>query len=46
MSDRSATAPAVPQHDTERTFDRLVAEGRQRLGRSWSGLLATGSSGV
>lgn len=45
MSDRSATTPAVPQQDTEETFDRLVNEGRQRLGRSWSGLLATGFLG-
>jgi formate-nitrite transporter family protein len=45
MSDRSATTPAVPQQDTEQTFDRLVDEGRQRLGRSWSGLLATGFLG-
>ncbi|HEY6425323.1 MAG TPA: formate/nitrite transporter family protein [Pseudonocardiaceae bacterium] len=45
MSDRSATTPAVPQQETEQTFDRLVSEGRQRLGRSWSGLLATGFLG-
>ena len=45
MSDPSATSPAVPQQDTERTFDRLVDEGTQRLGRSWSGLLATGFLG-
>ena len=45
MSDRSATSPAVAQEDTERTFDRLVDEGTQRLGRSWSGLLATGFLG-
>src|SRR5918997_5284449 len=45
MSDRSATTPAVPQRDTERTFDRLVVEGQQRLGRSWSGLLSTGFLG-
>jgi formate/nitrite transporter FocA (FNT family) len=45
MTDRSATSPAVPQEDTERTFDRLVDEGTQRLGRSWSGLLATGFLG-
>ena len=45
MSDRSATTPAVPQQDTEQTFDRLVDEGIQRLGRSWSGLLATGFLG-
>lgn len=45
MSDRSATTPTVPQQETEQTFDRLVTEGRQRLGRSWSGLLATGFLG-
>ena len=45
MTDHSATSPAVPQQDTERTFDRLVDEGTQRLGRSWSGRLATGFLG-
>jgi formate/nitrite transporter FocA (FNT family) len=45
MSDPSTTSPAVPQQDSERTFDRLVDEGQQRLGRSWSGLLATGFLG-
>lgn len=45
MSDRSATIPGVPQQDTEQTFDRLVDEGRQRLERSWYGLLATGLLG-
>jgi len=45
MNDRSATSPAVAQQDSERTFDRLVDEGTQRLGRSWSGLLATGFLG-
>jgi formate-nitrite transporter family protein len=35
----------VPQQDAERTFDRLVMEGQQHLGRSWSGLLATGFLG-
>jgi formate-nitrite transporter family protein len=45
MSDRSATTPAVPQPGSEETFDRLVEEGRQRLGRSWSGLFATGFLG-
>ncbi|HJT02064.1 MAG TPA: formate/nitrite transporter family protein [Pseudonocardiaceae bacterium] len=45
MTDRSATSPAVAQEDSERTFDRLVEEGTQRLGRSWSGLLATGFLG-
>jgi formate/nitrite transporter FocA (FNT family) len=41
----TSTTPAVPQQDTERTFDRLVAEGEQRLGRSWLGLAATGVMG-
>jgi formate-nitrite transporter family protein len=45
MSDSSTTSPAVPQQDSERTFDRLIDEGQQRLGRSWSGLLATGFLG-
>jgi formate-nitrite transporter family protein len=45
MSNRSTTSPAVAQQDSERTFDRLVDEGTQRLGRSWSGLLATGFLG-
>lgn len=45
MGDRSATTPTVSQQETEQTFDRLVTEGRQRLGRSWSGLLATGFLG-
>ncbi|MFN2495897.1 MAG: formate/nitrite transporter family protein [Pseudonocardiaceae bacterium] len=45
MSERSTTAPAVPQQDTEQTFDRLLDEGRQRLGRSWAGLCATGFLG-
>jgi formate/nitrite transporter FocA (FNT family) len=45
MADGVTTSPAVPQQDTERTFDRLVSEGRQRLGRSWPGLCATGFLG-
>jgi formate-nitrite transporter family protein len=45
MRERSATAPAVPQQDTEETFERLLNEGRQRLGRSWAGLFATGFLG-
>lgn len=35
------TSPAVAQQDSEATFDRLVEEGHQRLGRSWTGLTAT-----
>ncbi len=42
---QSATSPAVPQEDSEDTFDRLVSEGEQRLGRSWSGLISTGLLG-
>src|SRR3954468_24662885 len=34
-------SPAVAQQDTEDIFDRLVEEGQQRLGRSWTGLTAT-----
>jgi len=45
MTHSSATEPAVAQQDSERTFDRLVSEGQQRLGRSWSGLLSTGLLG-
>lgn len=45
MSGQDATEPDVEQQDTERTFDRLVDEGQQRLGRSWSGLVATGLLG-
>lgn len=39
------STPDVPQQDTEDTFDRLLDEGEQRLGRSWLGLLATGFLG-
>jgi formate/nitrite transporter FocA (FNT family) len=35
------TSPAVAQQDSERTFDRLVDEGEQRLGRTWTGLAST-----
>ncbi len=45
MSDHETADPHVPQEDTEETFDRLVDEGEQRLGRSWPGLLATGFLG-
>ncbi|MGH3623318.1 MAG: formate/nitrite transporter family protein, partial [Sciscionella sp.] len=44
-SGQGATEPGVTQQATERTFDRLVDEGKQRLGRSWSGLIATGLLG-
>lgn len=44
-STRSATEPWVSQQDTEETFDRLVDEGVQRIGRSWAGLTATGLLG-
>jgi formate/nitrite transporter FocA (FNT family) len=42
---RTAAEPDVPQEDSEQTFDRLVDEGQQRLGRSWLGLAATGFLG-
>jgi formate/nitrite transporter FocA (FNT family) len=42
---RSAAAPWVSQRDSEETFDRLVEEGVQRVGRSWLGLTATGLLG-
>ncbi|HZE03550.1 MAG TPA: formate/nitrite transporter family protein, partial [Pseudonocardiaceae bacterium] len=42
---RTAAEPDVPQEDSEQTFDRLVDEGEQRLGRSWLGLAATGFLG-
>ncbi|MFC4948031.1 formate/nitrite transporter family protein [Pseudonocardia sp. GCM10023141] len=45
MADRDTADPDVPQEDEERTFDRLVEEGEQRLGRSWPGLLSTGLLG-
>src|SRR5689334_7223244 len=35
------TSPDVAQQDSEQTFDRLVDEGEQRLGRTWTGLSAT-----
>jgi len=41
----AATEPRVPQQESEQTFDRLVDEGEQRLGRSWSGQLSTGLLG-
>lgn len=37
----TATHPAVPQQESEQTFDRLVAEGEQRLGRSTLGQVST-----
>jgi len=45
MSGQDVAEPDVAQQDTERTFDRLVDEGQQRLGRSWSGVIATGLLG-
>jgi formate/nitrite transporter FocA (FNT family) len=42
---RSAASPWVSQQDSEETFDRLVKEGVQRVGRSWPGLTATGLLG-
>jgi formate/nitrite transporter FocA (FNT family) len=35
------TSPVVAQEDSEETFDRLIDEGQQRLGRSWTGLTST-----
>lgn len=37
--------PDVAPTDEEQTFDRTVDEGRQRLGRSWLQLIATGLLG-
>lgn len=45
MSGHGVTEPDVAQQDSERTFDRLVDEGEQRLGRSWPGIIATGLLG-
>jgi len=42
----SVADPDVPQQDSEDTFDRLVDEGEQRLGRSWPGLISTGVLGA
>jgi formate/nitrite transporter FocA (FNT family) len=41
----AATKPSVPQEDSEQIFGRLLDEGRQRLGRSGWGLVATGLLG-
>ena len=43
--DDRGTTPDVPQQGSEETFDRLVEEGEQRLGRSWLGMAATGLLG-
>jgi formate-nitrite transporter family protein len=40
-----AVEPEVNPREEERTFERLVDEGRQRLGRSWIQLIATGLLG-
>jgi formate/nitrite transporter FocA (FNT family) len=45
MMQRRAAEPDIPQRNSEETFDRLVEEGEQRLGRSWLGLAATGFLG-
>jgi len=45
MTERSAITPKVPQQESEQTFDRLLDEGEQRLGRSWTGLVSTGLLG-
>lgn len=41
----TATRPAVPQQDSEKTFERLLEEGEQRVGRSGWGQVATGLLG-
>ena len=43
--DADGVEPEVSPRDEEDTFDRLVDEGRQRLGRSWLQLIATGLLG-
>ena len=43
--DAGAVEPDVAPRDEEATFDRLVDEGTQRLGRSWVQLIATGLLG-
>ena len=43
--DADAVEPDVAPRDEEATFDRLVDEGTQRLGRSWVQLIATGLLG-
>jgi formate-nitrite transporter family protein len=49
MSDPEASAdsvqPDVAPRDEDDTFDRIVDEGQQRLGRSWVQLIATGFLG-
>lgn len=37
--------PEVAPREEEHTFDRIIDEGRQRLGRSWLQLIATGLLG-
>ena len=43
--DADSIEPDVAPRDEEETFDRTVEEGRQRLGRSWLQLVATGLLG-
>jgi formate/nitrite transporter FocA (FNT family) len=43
--DAAGIDPEVAPRDEEETFDRTVDEGRQRLGRSWLQLIATGLLG-
>lgn len=43
--DADGVEPEVAPRDEEDTFDRTVDEGRQRLGRSWLQLIATGLLG-
>lgn len=43
--DADSVEPDVPPREEEDTFERLVDEGRQRLGRSWVQLTVTGFLG-
>ncbi|BBZ33539.1 formate/nitrite transporter family protein [Mycolicibacterium confluentis] len=43
--DADSVEPEVAPADEEETFDRTIDEGRQRLGRSWLQLIATGMLG-
>ncbi|OBF11367.1 formate/nitrite transporter family protein [Mycobacterium sp. ACS4331] len=43
--DADSVEPQVAPADEEETFDRTIDEGRQRLGRSWLQLIATGVLG-
>ncbi len=43
--ERPSDPPAEPEPELEEAFDRLVEEGRDRLARPWTPLLATGLLG-